>query len=81
MTPYLLLWCRAFAIVFLTAANVRLISRGLYPWAFVTGWGISFVWWHNSRTAARSDLPMSSLVYATGAATGTVCGMWLGGLL
>jgi hypothetical protein len=75
------LFLRGFLIVACTAANVRLISRGMYGWAFVTGWAISFIWWSNSHTAARSKHRWDGPVYAFGAGAGTVFGMWVGGLL
>jgi hypothetical protein len=78
---HLRLFGRAFLIVLLTAANVRLIGRGLYPAAFVTGFGISFVWWLNTRTAAHSEVRGAQLVYSLGAAVGTMAGMWIGGRL
>jgi len=77
----LALFGRGFVIVFLTAANVKLISRGLYPWAFVTGFGISAVWWLNAGKASDDRSRLSLLAYAFGAATGTVCGMLVGGWL
>lgn len=73
------LFLRGFVIVFLTACNVRLISRGMYAWAFVTGFGISYVWYGNSR-AAQLDAK-GATVYGLGAAVGTVAGAWLGGWL
>jgi hypothetical protein len=45
------LFLRGFLIVACTAANVRLLSRGLYGWAFVTGWAISALWWTNTGKA------------------------------
>jgi hypothetical protein len=75
------LFLRGFLIVACTAANVRLISRGMYGWAFVTGWAISSLWWANAGKASDDRRVTSLLIYATGAATGTVVGAWVGGWL
>lgn len=72
------LFARGFVIVTLTAFNVKSISHGAYLQALVGGFGISFVWFGNSRTAAHSDVRFAREVYAAGAALGTVFGMWLG---
>lgn len=72
------LFLRGFVIVALTAWNVRHIASLQYPWAFAGGFGISFVWFGNSRQAAATDLPYARETYAAGAACGTVFGMWLG---
>jgi len=77
MRAYLSIFGRAWLIVFLTAANVGFISRGEYVAAFVTGGMLSYVWWTNSRTAAHSTLRFGRIVYAFGAACGTVSGMAL----
>lgn len=74
---YLRLFFRGWLIVTLTAANVVQISARHYGPAIVVGFLISLVWWHNSRNAARSDLPWSGVVYALGAALGTASGMIL----
>jgi Na+/glutamate symporter len=76
---YRALFCRGLLIVTLTAFNVKSISHGAYVAALLGGFGISFVWFGNSRTAAHSDLKWAREVYAAGAAIGTVFGMWLGG--
>lgn len=75
---YSRLFMRGFVIVALTAWNVRHIAALQYPWAFAGGFGISFVWWGNSRGAAHSELRWAREVYALGAACGTLLGMWLG---
>jgi hypothetical protein len=72
------LFGRGLLIVTLTAFNVKSISHGAYVAALLGGFGISFVWFTNSRTAAHSDLRWAREVYACGAAAGTVLGMWLG---
>jgi hypothetical protein len=77
----LVLFFRGFTLVACTACNVKLISRGLYGWAFVTGWAISALWWTNCGKAADDRSITSLLIYATGAATGTVVGAWVGGWL
>ncbi len=78
MKAYAVVFGRAFAIVCCTALNVVNVSHGRYRVAFVTGGILSAIWWGNSRTAAHSDLRGAWLVYAMGAACGTVAGMWLG---
>lgn len=72
------LFLRGVVIVALTSWNVRHIAAMNYPWALVGGFGISFVWWGNSRGAAHSDLRYARETYAAGAAVGTVIGMYLG---
>lgn len=78
MKDYARLFGRGFLIVALTSANVRQISQGHYISALIVGFGISLVWWFNSRQAAHSDLPFAGLVYASGAGLGTLTGMFLG---
>lgn len=80
MRDYLRLFGRGFLIVALTSANVRQIAGGHYLHALVVGFGISYVWWFNSRSAAHSDLPLAGFVYAMGAGLGTLTGMYLGNL-
>jgi hypothetical protein len=75
------LFFRGWLIVSLTAANVSFIGQHNYPLAFVTGFGISLVWYGNSQRANDHRTTMSSWVYALGAAAGTMTGMWVGGLL
>ena len=75
---HLRLFARGLIIVTLTAWNVRHIAVLNYPWAFAGGFGISFVWWTNSKSAAHSDLRYARETYAAGAAVGTVLGMYLG---
>lgn len=79
MIDYLAIFGRAFVLVSLTAGNVRLVSRGRFVPAFFTGGALSAVWWFAAHSAATSHLPAAWLVYAIGAACGTVTGMWLGG--
>lgn len=69
------IFCRGFLIVFLTAFNVASISQRHFGQAFIGGFAISYVWWGNSRGAAHSDLRWARLLYATGAAVGTISGM------
>lgn len=75
------LWLRGFLIVFFTALNVKLISRGLYLGAFLSGFAISAVWWSNAGRASVDRSWRSGAVYALGAACGTILGMWLGSCL
>jgi hypothetical protein len=68
---------RGFVLVALVAMNTRQVSGGRYLGAFVIGGLISFVWWANS-SAKREQFKGAGVVYALGAACGTVVGMWLG---
>jgi hypothetical protein len=73
------LFLRAFLLVALTAANVRQISHGNYSGAFVCGGLISLVWYLNVGKASHDQRWEAVLAYSLGAASGTVCGMWLAG--
>lgn len=68
---------RGFLIVTLTATNIGQIAGRHWMGAFAGGFGISFVWFMNSRTAAHTDAIGARECYALGAACGTVAGMWL----
>ena len=68
-------------IVTLTAMNVAFIAAHAYPLAFVTGFGISFVWYGNTGKASDDRSRLAHVVYASGAACGTATGMWLASLL
>ena len=72
------LWWQGFSIVTLTAINVVMISGGAWKLAFVSGFGISWVWWRNAHSAAHDTVPGAQLAYAFGAACGTVTGMAIG---
>jgi hypothetical protein len=74
------IWWRAFSIVTCTALNATQIFAGHYGAAFCTGSLLSFIWWSNTRKAARSDVATAQWAYAFGAGCGTVTGMWLGRL-
>lgn len=67
---------RGFWIVFLTAANVVQVSHGHYGGALLGGFLISATWWSNSH-AAKDNVPGGAVAYGTGAAFGTISGMWL----
>jgi hypothetical protein len=74
----LTIWFRGLLIVTLTAANVVFVSRRQWWPAFITGYGISLVWWANAHTAAlKGDLWPTGATYALGAACGTVTGIKL----
>jgi hypothetical protein len=70
---------RAFSIVTFTAANVSYIASGQIWHAFVTGFMISLIWWYNTRSAAHTKHRFGGVVYALGAAFGTIAGMTVGG--
>ena len=74
------LFWRAFLQVALVAFNVRNVAAGEYVMAFISGTLLSYVWWANSRSAARDDHPWARSAYALGAGAGTAFGMWIGGL-
>jgi hypothetical protein len=73
------LFLRAFLLVALTAANVRQISQAHYAGAFVCGGLISLVWYLNVGKASHDQRWAAVVAYSLGAASGTVCGMWLAG--
>lgn len=75
---YARLFVSGFVIVAMTSWNVRHIGALQYGPAAGVAFGISFVWWGNSRGAAHSGLRFAREVYAAGASCGTVFGMWLG---
>jgi len=77
MKPYVSIFARGFIIVAMTATNVGQIAGRHWAGAFCVGFGISFVWWLNARSAARADLRGLRECYALGAGLGTVFGMWL----
>lgn len=79
MSLYLTLFARGFVIVALTAANVSFIAQRRWLAAFLTGFGISAVWYSNSFTAAHEYSLLAAMMYAGGAALGTVTGMWVAG--
>jgi hypothetical protein len=68
---------RGWAIVTATAANVAQIASHHYGGAFVCGFLISWLWYRNARGAALDVAPYLRECYATGAALGTVTGMWI----
>ena len=72
------LFARGFVIVALTAFNVTSISQHHYGMALCGGFGISFIWFGNSRQAANTTVRFAREAYAAGAALGTVFGMWVG---
>jgi hypothetical protein len=74
---YLRVFLRGFVLVTLVAMNTRQVANGRYLGAFLIGGLISLVWWANS-SAQREQFKGAGVVYAFGAACGTVLGMWLG---
>lgn len=73
----LAVFARGFLIVTLTATNVGQVAGHHWLGAFIVGFGISFVWFGNSKTAAHSKVGGARECYALGAAAGTVFGMWI----
>lgn len=80
MKDLLRIWWRAFSIVTMTALNVVQVAQHHYPQAFCTGSLLSYIWWGNAQTAARSDNSAAQWAYALGAGMGTITGMFLGQL-
>lgn len=78
MKDLLAVWWKAFSIVTVTAVNVTQVTGHNYVGAFITGSLLSFIWWTNAKTAARSDNPFAQYAYAFGAGCGTTFGMFLG---
>jgi hypothetical protein len=68
---------RGWLMVSLVAANTVQIAHGRTVPAMVVGFCISFLWWQNS-SKDRCSSRWAGVVYATGAALGTVTGMWIG---
>lgn len=81
MKDLLIVWWKAFSIVTCTAVNVTQVTGHNYVGAFFTGSLLSFIWWINAKTAARSENPNARHAYAFGAGCGTVFGMYLGAQL
>lgn len=73
-------FARGVLLVGLVALNTRWIAGSRMPEAFVTASALSWVWWQNSRTAARSDVRGARVVYAIGAGVGTALSIWIGAL-
>lgn len=74
------LFARGVIYVGLQAANVVQLSKHHYVGAFAVGFLISLLWsWNVKDVAARGG--WGGVVYAGGAAVGTVLGMWLSGLV
>lgn len=62
-------------MVFLVSSNTYQIAHAHYFGATLIGFLISLTWWYNARNAAHTTLPMSGVVYALGAAVGTLSGL------
>ncbi len=69
------LFLRGLCIVGLTSANVAFIAHHSYPMAMLTSYGISALWWDNSKETHRSRVAGARWVYAAGAASGTLLAM------
>ena len=78
MTPYLSLLVRGYVMVTLVSLNTIQVAHGRHAAAVGVGFLISLTWWSNS-SKKREDVRGAGVVYATGAALGTLTGMWLGG--
>lgn len=74
-----LLFGQGVVYVGLQAANVVQLARHHYTGAFVVGFLISLLWsWNVKGVAVRSG--WAGVVYASGAAVGTVLGMFIAGI-
>lgn len=73
-------FCRAYLIVTLTSANVSMIANHRWLLMALTGGLLSYVWVGNTRAAVGTGRGWR-LMYAAGAAAGTVTGAWLAGWL
>ncbi len=71
------LFLRGWLMVSLVALNTVQISHGRYVSAAVVGFCISWLWWANS-SKGRCDARGAGIVYALGAALGTLTGIWIG---
>ncbi len=69
-------FCRGFAIVACTTANVAQIAGHHFGGAFVMGGAISYLWWGNANKAGNHAKSLGKW-YAFGAACGTVTAMWV----
>jgi hypothetical protein len=76
---YLRLVARGWIMVALVSLNTIQVAHGRNAAAIAVGFLISLTWWSNS-SKQREDVRGAGLAYATGAALGTMTGMWLGGL-
>jgi hypothetical protein len=76
--PYLSLLGRGYVMVTLVSLNTIQVAHGRHVAAVGVGFLISLVWWSNS-SKKREDVRGAGIVYALGAALGTLTGMWLGG--
>ena len=71
------LFGRGFLQVFLVAVNTYQLAHVRFLGAFIVGFLISFVWWHNAGSSGKSFNRLDGICYALGAATGTVVGLFL----
>ena len=74
---YLRLLARGWIMVTLVSLNTIQVAHGRQTAAVAVGFLISLTWWSNS-SKKREDVRGAGIAYATGAALGTLTGMWLG---
>lgn len=77
MSEYARLAFRGWLLVSLVSLNTVQIAHGRTTGAVAVGFCISLLWWQNS-SKHRSDARGAGLVYAIGAALGTLTGLWIG---
>ena len=70
------LFVTGFIQVFLVAMNTVYVAKGNYALAFVTSFGISYVWTRNV-TRVAIGLERDRWLYASGAAFGCIAGIGL----
>ena len=76
MKHRLLLLGTGFLYVFMTAINVYQVAHQRWVGAGIMGFLISFLWTHNVKKIAFSDM-WDRLFYAFGACVGTLSGLGL----
>lgn len=74
---YAVIFLRGWLQVTLVASNASFIAHDQRVQAVVGGFLISAVWWKNAHSAAHVTGKWAGMVYATGAAAGTMTGLWI----
>lgn len=69
------LFLRAWLQVFCVASNTVFLADRQWLAASLGGFAISWLWVGNTRQAAHSAHPWARVIYATGAACGTLTGL------
>ena len=77
---YIRIFVLGFTIVFLVAGNTKQIVWGHYAGAMLGGWLISFFCAMGVQKIHHEGV-IGAIVYASGAASGTVAAMWVTSLI